>query len=114
MIRDRRGDRTYLYSSEWRDGRSVRTYLGTGAVGEAAAAEVEAQRLDQRRRREALAKLERRHREALRLADGSRRACELLVTAELTAAGYHRPAHKPWRRRRVRLDQHRDHDRGRG
>jgi hypothetical protein len=27
------GEKRYYYRNEWRDGRSIRTYLGTGAIG---------------------------------------------------------------------------------
>jgi hypothetical protein len=68
MSWQQRGDKRYYYRHEWINGRSVRTYQGTGAVGEMAAtadalrrveAEIEArqQRQEQQRRAAAEAPL---------------------------------------------------------
>ncbi len=102
MIRAKRGDKEYLYHSEWLDGKAVKTYYGTGAIAEAAAAEIEAQRVLRRERRQAQEQVDRKLRQALQFARMFETHCDDLTAAALLAAGYHRPAYKPWRRRRVR------------
>ncbi len=105
MIRSERGERQYAYHSQWRDGKAVKTYLGTGEVAEAATAEIGAQRLQKWQQREAQREADRRLREALRLAKCFSGKVDLLAAAVLTVAGHHRPHYRAWRRRRVRRDR---------
>jgi hypothetical protein len=102
------GGRRYYYRNRWQDGGSRREYLGTGAVGEAAAAadtrrrherEAQAQgwRREQARRDAALAAL-------LELI----RASDLLAEAALLVAGYHQHDRGTWRKKRVRKQQPQD------
>ena len=100
MAWERRGRGRYFYRSVWTAGRVVKQYYGGGVLGELAAS-VDA---ESRQRRAAEAEALRADRarflpaeSALRALDG---ACDLLAGAALTAAGYHRPGHNPWRRRR--------------
>lgn len=101
MIWLQQGNRRYLYTSNWRNGRAVKTYLGTGIVAAAAAAEILVQREEKRRQREAQQAAERQYQRALRLAKSYSEKVDLLLAAELTVAGYHRPHYRPWRKKRV-------------
>jgi hypothetical protein len=105
MSREQRGEKQYYYRHAWIDGRSVRSYVGAGEVGEKAATadalrriekaiEVRQQRQEQERRAAAEAPLA--------------RLCEqmdLLVQAALLAAGFHRHDRGEWRRKRERRTQ---------
>ena len=91
----------YYYVGSRRGGRVCKRYLGRGPAAELAAAALEdavARRADARAELHAdqgrLAGPER----ALRELD---EACDLLMAAELTAAGYHRQNYSAWRRRRA-------------
>jgi hypothetical protein len=96
-----RGGRRFFYTAVKRDGRTIKTFVGGGAVGEVAAGLVAESR---RVRADQAAALEA---ERARLSAPDRavaaldRACALAVEAALTAAGYHRCSYK-WRRRHVR------------
>lgn len=103
-----RGKKRYYYHSGWSNGRPVKTYYGSGEVGEAAAAEIEVQRLQRRQLREAQRAADAQLAAACKLAKQFSRQCDSIVAATLTAAGFHRPDYKAWRRRRVRHD----YDRG--
>jgi hypothetical protein len=82
------------------NGRRIRQYFGSGPAAEAAAEE------DARRRAEREAEAERVHNNQAQhepldeLLDRLAVALDLLTKATLIAAGFHRPARKPWRRRR--------------
>jgi hypothetical protein len=97
---EQRGQKRYYYRHEWQDGRSVRTYLGSGEIAEMAATadalqrvarEIDARKWQQDQERRAAA-------EAL-LAE----LCEqsnMLVRATLVVAGYHQHDRGAWRRKR--------------
>ena len=101
MAWETRGGRPYFYHSAKVDGRVVKAYVGTGPVAELAA-KLEA--LDRRRRREAAEALK-ADRARVAPAEAASAAldalAEALVAAALTAAGFHRHNHGPWRRRRA-------------
>lgn len=91
---------SYYTRSRRVDGRVVREYIGTGPVAELLAHEDEATRLVRAQRAEAeRAELE-RARGLMEMAPDLDALAEILVRAEMVAAGYHR--HKgEWRRRRI-------------
>lgn len=98
------GGRKYLYASR-RDpvtGAVQKVYLGRGPKAEAAARDLEQGRKQREEERRAL---ELRLSE-LRPVDGLMAALQeaagLLMEAVLSAQGYHRPNHGPWRKRRRR------------
>jgi hypothetical protein len=97
----RGGSRYYYSRSKWTDGRSVKRYLGRGALGELAEYFDELDRQREVAHSEALrvelARLERPE-AAMRALDV---ACRLLIEATLWANSYHRPSYH-WRRRRAR------------
>jgi hypothetical protein len=97
-----RGGKRYYYRNEWKNGRSVRTYLGTGDAGELAATadafrrvqrEIAARNWQREQERRAAA-------EAL-LADLCEQS-DRLVRATLIAAGFHQHARGVWRLKRVK------------
>jgi regulator of protease activity HflC (stomatin/prohibitin superfamily) len=96
----RGGTRRYYTRSVRRDGRVVREYVGTGRVGEAAAA------ADRERRAARDAEGEARRLALGRLAEADAQVTALCDAAETAAracllmAGYHRHARGSWRRRR--------------
>ena len=100
MAWEQRGDRAYYYRSVRAGGRVVKEYAGGGLAG-VLAAEFEAERREQRdheragieREREKCTALEQPTRELDDLAD-------LLMSATLLTAGYHRHDRGAWRRRR--------------
>jgi hypothetical protein len=95
----RRG-RPYYYKKVWKDGTCRSEYVGGG---EAALLMGQLDRIDAEEKAEArAAEAEARAPdEALeRTISDYCRAVDELVDEELTRAGFHRPARKPWRRRR--------------
>jgi hypothetical protein len=96
----RGGSRQYYTRTHRVGSKRVRVYLGCGPAAEAAAAE------DARRRAEREAEAQRvrgdqaRHAPADELLDTLATGADLLVKAVPNAAGFHRPARRPWRRRR--------------
>ncbi len=96
-----RGTKRYYYRNEWREGRSVRRYLGTGEVG-ALAATAEALRRVQKESavRQWRAEQERRV-AATALVDDLWEQVELLVRATLLGAGYHQHDRGTWRLKRA-------------
>jgi hypothetical protein len=103
----------FYYRSRRVGGRVLKTYLGNGPAARLAALmDGEAEGL---RRAEAAAIAAERARvgpaeEAIARLEA---ACELVLEATLTAAGYHRVDHGPWRRRNVPARTHVRPDRGR-
>jgi hypothetical protein len=81
-------------------GRVVREYVGTGAVGELAAAADALRRADRRAASEASRAEQARWREALAPLLALSRAADLLARAALLAAGYRQHARSSWRMRR--------------
>jgi hypothetical protein len=95
-----RGHRVYYYRSRRVDGRTVKEYVGAGAVGkEAAQRQMESVFRRQRERLDWL-----RTWAALEAARDTQRefweASGVLVKAALVLAGYHLHARSEWRRRR--------------
>ena len=99
MAWERRGGNLYYYQSERVDGRVRKKYVGTGEIAELVAHADETIRRTRAERRERVrAELE-EARGLASAADELNEAAEILVRAEMVAAGYHR--HKgEWRRRR--------------
>lgn len=97
----RRGNRLYYYKSVRTGGRVRTVYRGGGEVALLAAGldalEAEQSAADRRE----LAEARRRADRADRRLDAASDLVGRAVAAELVAAGYHRPARKPWRRRRM-------------
>ena len=102
MAWERRKPGRYFYRSRRVGGRVVKDYFGQGAIGQLAADLAEEGRA--RRAEDAAALLaEQACLQALdRPPAALDRACALLATAALTAAGYRRYNYGPWRRRRDR------------
>jgi hypothetical protein len=96
---EQRGGNLYYYQSERVDGRVRKKYVGTGEIAELVAHADETIRRTRAERRERVrAELE-EARGLASAADELNEAAEILVRAEMVAAGYHR--HKgEWRRRR--------------
>ena len=99
MAWEERGGNLYYYRTHWVNGRPVKEYVGGGLLGRLSA---EADRIGRER---AEAERARHRRELERLealispAAELSKAAEVLLRAELIAAGYHR--HKgEWRRAR--------------
>jgi hypothetical protein len=98
-----RGNRRFYYTSITSGGRSTKRYLGRGEAAELAAAAVE-QRKAERTQQAGQACQERERHAATEgpLAELCDKA-DALLAAALTAAGYHRPARGPWRRKRCQF-----------
>ena len=99
MAWEKRGARRYYYSNRRVDGLVVRTYHGTGAVGELAAGLIEGARRARAEMAGALAAERARLGPPDLAMKDLDRACNLMTEAALTAAGYHRHDYR-WRRRR--------------
>ena len=108
MSWQQRGEKRYYYRNVWQDGRSVRTYLGTGDAAELAAAadalrrvqrEIDARKWQQERDRRAAAEA---------LVNELCKQTDVLVSAILAAAGYHRHDRGLWRRKRERKPTNRE------
>ena len=100
MAWERRKPGRYFYRSRRVGGRVVKDFFGKGAIGQLAADLAEEGRA--RRAEDAAAvRAEQACLEALdRPSAALDRACALLATAALTAAGFRRYNYGPWRRRR--------------
>ena len=100
MAWERRKPGRYFYRSRRVGDHVVKDYFGKGAIGVLAADLAEE---DRARRAEDAAAL-RTEQACLEVLDRTPaaldRACALLATAALTAAGYRRYNYGPWRRRR--------------
>ena len=91
----------YYYVGLRRSGRVCKRYLGRGPAAELAAAALEdavARRADRRAELQAVRSCLAGPEVALRELS---EACDLLMAAELTAAGFHRHNYSAWRRRRA-------------
>jgi hypothetical protein len=99
---EERGGVRHYFQSRRRGPKVVKYSLGRGVVGEAAAGLV----LEAGRRRADRARVLAAEQAGLAAPDAAlaalEAACDLMVEAELTAAGYHRHDHHRWRKRRVR------------
>jgi hypothetical protein len=102
MTWEQRGKKRYYYRNQWRDGRSVRTYFGTGEAAELAATAEALQRVQ----REKEARQRRQEQERRAAAEALLvELCEksdVLVHATLIVAGYHQHDRGTWRRKRER------------
>jgi hypothetical protein len=100
MAWERRRRGVYYYRSKRVRGRVIKQYYGSDTIGQLAADLAEEGRA---RRAEDAAAL-RTEQACLEVLDRTPaaldRACALLATAALTAAGYRRYNYGPWRRRR--------------
>ena len=100
MSWEQRGDKRYYYGHEWKDGRSVRTYQGTGEVGEMAATADALHQVE----KEIAARQQRQEQERRAAAEAPLaqlcRHTDRLVHAALLVAGYHRHDRGEWRRKR--------------
>jgi hypothetical protein len=97
---ERRNGRQFYYQSVRVGGRPTRRYLCRGEAAQAAAADVERRRADRQAtaqklvdERDQAATLDQPLADLCRLTD-------LLLTAALTDAGYHRQDRGPWRKKR--------------
>ena len=99
MAWERRGGNLYYYQSEREGGRVRKRYVGTGEIAERIAqADATIRRTRTERRERARAEIEEAEGLAS-MADELDDAAEVLVRAEMLAAGYHRRKGE-WRRRR--------------
>jgi hypothetical protein len=99
--------RGYYYRNRWKDGRSIREYIGTGLIGEAAAAADARRRLEQEAQARAWREEQARWDAALGPLLELIRVSDLLLEGVLLASGYHRHD-RTWRKRRVRKPQPQD------
>ena len=102
MTWEQRGQKRYFYRNQWQNGRSVRTYWGTGAIAELAATADAIRRvqreMDARQWRQELERREAAEALLIQLCDQT----DLLVRATLVVAGYHQHDRGAWRRTRER------------
>lgn len=96
----RNGRGRYYTRSKKQNGRTVRTYIGTGPRAEQAAAEDEARREKRKALADSLRAEEQRHADAIASLIELGRLVDLLMKATLTQEGYHLHARGEWRRRR--------------
>jgi hypothetical protein len=105
---EQRGQKRYYYRNSWQNGRSVRTYLGSGEIAEMAATadalqrvarEIESRKWQQEQERRAAA-------EAL-LTELCQQS-DLLVRAALVAASFRQHHRGAWRRQHVKKSSDRD------
>lgn len=96
------GEKRYYYRNEWRDGRSVRTYLGTGAIGELAATADALQRLQRGMKARQWRNEQERRATAQALLDELCEQSDLLFRATLVVAGFRQHQRGAWRRTRVK------------
>jgi hypothetical protein len=100
MSWDQRGEKRYYYRTERRNGRPVRTYLGTGETAELAATADAVRRvqreIDDRKWQQLQEQLPAAEALLVELCEGS----DLLVRATLLVAGFHQHARGSWRFKR--------------
>jgi hypothetical protein len=97
MAWEKRGGRTYFYRSVREGGRVKKLYYGTGEVGKLAA-EVDARRRAGRKVEEDARKRRKDQLDtAIAMTHELARGCELLASAALLLAGYHRGQRHRWR-----------------
>ncbi len=101
MSWDQRGEKHYYYRNTWRNGRSERTYFGTGEIAEMAATADALHRV-QREIEDRRCRQEQDHRAAaeallIELCEQS----DLLVRATLVVAGFRQHNRGTWRYKRV-------------
>jgi hypothetical protein len=95
------GKRRYYYRSHRVGPKTVRSYIGTGAVGEAAALADDLRRVERERQRRAHEEEEARHAAAFGPLLELCELTEVLAQAALLAAGYHQHD-RTWRHKRER------------
>ena len=107
------GGRRYYYVNKWQNGRSVRTYVGSGLVAEAAATAADRQRVEREIQARAWREEQARRDAALALLLQLISLTDLMAEAALLAGGYRQHA-RSWRKRRVPKQQPQtDQDAGR-
>jgi hypothetical protein len=98
MAWEKRGERNYYYRAARLSGQVRKAYFGTGPVAVLAAGEDALYRAEQNaeadRRRQKRNRLD----AAVAVNRKMTEACNLLATATLLVAGYHRPSRHFWRR----------------
>ena len=102
MAWETRGDRTYYYRSRKIGGCVVKEYIGGGAAGMVAAREDATRRHTQAAGRTALQADRDACAAAAAAHDALDGAADVLMTAALVAAGFHRHDRGPWRKRHAR------------
>jgi hypothetical protein len=100
MSWEQRGDKRYYYRHQWQNGRSVRTYFGTGEAAELAATADALQRVQREREARQWRQEQERRAAAEALLIELSEQSDLLVRATLVVAGYHQHDRGAWRRKR--------------
>jgi hypothetical protein len=100
MSWQRRGEKRYYYRNTWRNGRSVRTYVGCGESAELAATADTLRRIEQVMNVRNWRQEQERRTAVEALLNELCRQSDLLVRAALVVAGFHQHNHGAWRRRR--------------
>ena len=95
------GGRRYYYVNRWENGRSVRTYVGTGLVAEAD----DRQRVDREIQARAWREEQARRDAALDPLLELIRVSDVVLEGVLLASGYHQHDRGTWRKKRVRKHQ---------
>ena len=102
------GGRRYYYVNRWQNGRSVRTYVGTGPVAEAAATADDRRRVEREIQARAWREAQARRDAALGPLLELIRVSDLVLEGVLLASGYHQHDRGTWRKKRVRKQQPQD------
>ena len=99
------GGRRYYYVNKWQNGRSVRTYVGSGLVAEAAATAADRRRVEREIQARAWREEQARRDAALGPLLELIRVSDLVLEGVLLASGYHQHDRGTWRKKRVRKHQ---------
>ena len=105
---EKRGKQSFYYRTVRKNGGWRRLYYGAGPLGRLAAATDALRRAEHQEYRTAQRTARSRLKEAISQTLALRRGCELLTSAVLVLAGFHRPdrhAWRIWRRGRKALQQ---------
>lgn len=100
MSWEQRGDKRYFYRNTWHDGRSVRTYFGTGEAAELAATAEALERVQREKEARQWRQEQERRAAAEALLIELCEQSDLLVRATLIVAGYHQHDRGAWRHKR--------------
>lgn len=96
----RHAGRAYFYRAVRVGSQPRALYVGTGPAAELAAAEIAHRQAERVAHREALAESERAYASAVAPLLQLESECDALLQDSMTAAGYHRYKHSPWRKRK--------------